>query len=349
MTKLRFAQAGVSAIHAGMYRDTLLLLADEIELVGFYDPDPATVRANLTPAAAAVPFYASIPELIERARPDAVLVSTYCRDMPDWMVQVAEAGVHLWAEKPFAVHSRQLAPVATALARKSLQFSCGYSWRFHPITRLIKETYDAGLLGKPYSIECRFLTSSVRQRNPENWIFDPALSGGGILNWLGCHWFDLMRYITGSEVAKVTAIEANVSGEPVAVEDAAVVALQFANGMIGSLHAGFFTPGDGETSIGLRGATGWARWNVDEHRCTIKSTHPAWETAPLRTFDIPSAALPGYGAEGLALMRAFAAAIRGEGASGYTIDDAIKSLQIIEAAHEAARAGRTVSLPISAA
>ena len=37
--KLRFAQAGVSLMHANMYRDTLMLLQDELELVGFYDPD----------------------------------------------------------------------------------------------------------------------------------------------------------------------------------------------------------------------------------------------------------------------------------------------------------------------
>ena len=344
MANLRFAQAGVAAIHAPMYRDTLMLLPDEIELVGFYDPDPDSTRSSLKPNVQGVPFYASIPELIERAQPDAVLVSTYCRDMPTWMLQVASAGVHVWAEKPFAVHSSQLAPVAEAIERNRLHFSCGYSWRFHPISRLIKETYDAGLLGKPYSIEFRFLTSSVRRRNPNNWAFNPALSGGGILNWLGCHWFDLMRFLTSSEVVKVAAIEANVSGEPVEIDDAATVSLQFDNGMIGSLHAGFFTPGEGETSIGVRGSDGWVKWDVEDNGCTIKSVHPAWETAPLRKFGFPKAEVGGYGAAGLALIRAFAAAIRGEGSSGYSIHDAIKSLQIIEAAHEASRSGKTVLL-----
>ena len=38
------------------------------------------------------------------------------------------------------------------------------------------------------------------------------------------------------------------------------------------------------------------------------------------------------------------AAIRGEGSSGYTIDDAIASLRIIEAAHESSRTGRAIEL-----
>jgi predicted dehydrogenase len=273
MTRLRFAQAGVAALHATMYRETIGLLADEIELVGFYDPDPAAVRGSLAAEHANLPFHDAIPALIEATRPDAILVSTYSRDMPAWMGQVADAGVHLWAEKPCAATSGQLAPVAEALARNNLHFSCGYSWRFHPISRLIKETYDAGLLGTPYSIEFRFITSSIRQRGPAHWLFDPALSGGGILNWLGCHWFDLMRFLTGSEVARVAAIEANVSGDAPEVEDVASVSLRLANGMVGSLHTGYLTDGDGEVAIALRGSTGWVKWDVGAGRCTIRSTH----------------------------------------------------------------------------
>ena len=344
MQKIRIAQAGVALMHANMYRDTLMLLADEIELVGFYDPDPESVRANLKADVEHIPFYDSLDALLTQARPDAVMVSAYPNDMPDWLLQIAAAGVHIWAEKPVAHHSAQLAPVAAAIAKNNLHFSTGYSWRFHPISRLIQQTYAEGLLGDPYSIEMRFTTSSVKRRDPNSWVFKRALSGGGILNWLGCHWFDLMRFMVDSEVIKVSAIEANVGGENIDVEDAAVVSMQFANGMIGSLHAGYFTSGGGETSFGLRGSAGWAKWEVADESCTIKSDHPEWATAPEREFSFPAANYPGYGAEGRALVKAFAAAIRGEGTSGYTIEDAMRTLQIIEAAHESAQSRRTIDL-----
>lgn len=348
MRKLRFAQAGVSMIHANAYRDTLMLLQDEIELVGFYDPDPDSVRPNLKPDAQHIPFYDSLTDLLEQADLDAVMVSTYLRDMPNWMLEVAQAGVHVWADKPFAIHSSRLLPVAKAVQENKLQFSCGYSWRFHPIGNQIKSAYDAGLLGKPYSIDIRFITTSIAHRNPNTWYFKQAEAGGGILNWLGCHWIDLMRYLTGSEVTKVSAIEANVSGADIDVEDAASVSLQFANGMIGTLHTGYYTSGDNELSIGLRGSDGWAKWEHAEQACTIKSTHPDWAGAPLRRFEMPTQQVPGYGAEGRALIKAFAAAIRTpdapEGRSGYSLDDAIKSLQIIEAAHQSAQTGRTIEL-----
>ncbi len=342
MRKVRFAQAGMALMHAKGFRETLILLQDEIELVGFYDPDPDSVRPTLPPEAQDVPFYSSLTELLAEAKPEAMLVSTYIKDLPARMLEVAEAGVHLWGEKPFAIHSSQLVPLAAAMQRNHLHFSCGYSWRFHPISQLIKESYDAGLFGKPYAIESRYITSSIERRDPSTWYLQREQVGGGMLNWLGCHWFDLMRYLTTSEVTKVSAIEATLGNHTFDIEDAAAVSLQFTNGMIGSLHTGYYTPGDSELTVNLYGSMGWAKWDHTNKTCTIKSTHPAWASAPLRTFGIPTAQYPGYGAEGRALIKAFAAAIRGEGHSGFTVDDAIKSLQIIEAAHESARTGQTI-------
>jgi predicted dehydrogenase len=59
---------------------------------------------------------------------------------------------------------------------------------------------------------------------------------------------------------------------------------------------------------------------------------------------MPLARVPGYGAEGLALMRRFCGAIRGVGTSGYRIEDAITTLRVIEAAHHAAAQGTTVEV-----
>ena len=346
MSKVRVAQIGVSAIHAPMYRDSLVYLADEAEIVGFWDPQPDTeaTRSRIKPDVAHVPFFSTIDELLSEAKPDAVLISGTMAEMPAWIEQAAAAGVHIWAEKPFAVHSSQLLPAKAAIEANDLVFSCGYSWRFEPLSLIIKDAIEDGLLGKPYGFDIRFLTSSVASRNPEHWMFDPAQSGGGILNWLGCHWLDLMRFLSGSEVVKVSAIEANVSGEPVSIEDGASVSMQFANGMIGSLFAGYFLPSGNQATIGIQGATGSVNWNIENNFATVFSTDPAWRTAPTRTFTVEKAQAPGYGPAGAALLRAFFAAIRGEGSSGYTIDDAIASLRIIEAAHESSRTGRAIEV-----
>ena len=87
-----------------------------------------------------------------------------------------------------------------------------------------------------------------------------------------------------------------------------------------------------------------AKNSIIEYACIISSDHPDWAAAPQRYFHMPAADYPGYGADGRALVNAFAAAIRGEGDSGYRVDDAIRALQIIEAAHQSAASGRTIDV-----
>ena len=137
-----------------------------------------------------------------------------------------------------------------------------------------------------------------------------------------------MRYLTGAEVARVAAIEANVGGHDIDVEDAAAVSLGFDNGMIGSLHAGYFTSGDGEVSIGLRGSEGWIKWEVDEGQCTIKSDAPglvggadrAGSTYPQRRF-------PAMGQREEVIDTGLCGRHpRRRSSSGYTVEEIIKSL-----------------------
>jgi myo-inositol 2-dehydrogenase/D-chiro-inositol 1-dehydrogenase len=346
MKKVRVAQIGLTLIHAPRFRDSLIYLQDEIDIVGFWDPEANSdaVRATMKPDVAHVPVYDSIEELLREAKPDVVMISGYPRDMPAWMLQAAEAGVNVWADKPYAVHSSQLLPVKAAIERNNLIFSCGYTWRFDPTSVLIKETFDAGLLGRGLAVEIRFFGGNLIGRDLSHWQYDPALSGGGMLNSLGCHWFDLMRHWTGSDVTEVTALEANVSREPIEVEDAAFVSLRFANGMIGSLATGNLLPSGSENTFRLMGSQGAVSWSPADQSCTITSTNPAWEAAPKRTFAFPRADLPGYGGHGATVLRALIRALRGEAPSGFTIDDPIKSLQIIEAAHESSKTGEVVRL-----
>ena len=63
--------------------------------------------------------------------------------------------------------------------------------------------------------------------------------GGGVLAWLGCHWLDALRFVTGEEIVRVQAELATTSGESIDVEDTAAVSFRTSGGAVGSLHAGY--------------------------------------------------------------------------------------------------------------
>jgi predicted dehydrogenase len=340
---VRVAQLGVLHSHAAAYRESLLHLP-EARLVACYDPDPAAARARLGPALAALPLYDRLPELLARERPEAVLVTLPSDAAPAAVVACADAGAHCFVEKPVARGAAELAPVEDAVRRNGVAFHLGYTRRFTAPGSTLRALVEQGLLGEIQSVEGRWITSSVRSRDPGHYAFSRARSGGGILHWLGCHWLDLMRYVTGLEVVGVSGVLATLSGEAIDVEDTAALAPRFANGAVGSLHAAYTAGGD-DLSFVLRGSRGWARWERSLPEITAYSEHPRWSAAPRRTLTFQLPALPGYGgAAGHESIRRFFAAFREGGAPMFTTEDARRVLEVLDAAAESSRTGRYVTL-----
>ncbi|MHB1007447.1 MAG: Gfo/Idh/MocA family protein [Chloroflexota bacterium] len=67
-----------------------------------------------------------------------------------------------------------------------------------------------------------------------------SLSGGCVLLDIGIHHFDLLRWLSGSEVLTVSAQTATL-GEGIPVDDNAFVNLTFANGQIAQMFLSFAT------------------------------------------------------------------------------------------------------------
>ena len=226
------------------------------------------------------------------------------------------------------------------------RFSTGYIRRASAIGQAIKAMVDDGLLGRLVSMETRWITTSVAVRNPQHLIFRGERSGGGILHWLGCHWLDFMRWVSSSEVTEVAAIMDTLSGEAIDVEDTAVLSLRYDNGMLGSLHCAYATDkARDQLFFGLRGTLGWLEWEKDRNQFTVRSTHPDWATAPTRVMRFEQDPMSGYrGADGLKAVRGFLASFREAATPLFCTADALRVLQVLDAAHESARTARHVKV-----
>lgn len=343
---VRIAQIGVDHPHAAGYRDTLLGMP-EVELVACCDADPAAARELLQPELRGLPIYRSLPALLREARPEAVLITLPNAATPDAIIQAAQGGIHVYAEKPCARTAAGFLPALEAVRQAGVQFATGYLRRCSPIGQAIRQIVEQGLLGRLVSVEARWITTSVQARNPQHFLFDEAQSGGGILHWLGCHWLDFMRWASGAEVTEVSAILDTLSGAPIEVEDMAAVALRYDDGMIGSLHCGYVT--DKSTTqlfFGLRGTLGWLEWQRMDDGFTAHSAHPAWHTAPTRTFHFEPEPTKGYlGATGVAALRSFIASFREGAAPWFQADEALRILEVLDAAHESSRTGQRIAIP----
>jgi predicted dehydrogenase len=149
---------------------------------------------------------------------------------------------------------------------------------------------------------------------------------------------------------------ATLSGEAIDVEDTAVLAFRTSSGAVGSLHAGYLlalgNPGyraaGHDIALILRGADGLIQYvanrGQDPPSLVLESRAPRWRSASRRSFHFTPTPSPGYGGlAGLDFLRQFLAAGPGDPTPADAVD-ALRVLEILDAAYAAAATGRAVDV-----
>lgn len=337
------------------YHLRTLQLSPRVDGIVLWDPDEdvtTTVTRNRSKVRAS---YTELARLFEQESINFAVV-TARNDLNASVCNTAlNAGVHILSEKPVACRPCDIRCVIDTATRVGRKFGVCYINRFQPTVQRVRQLIKDGILGRITSCEARLITSQVKFRNPSLWLFDREKAGGGILSWLGCHPLDLMRYITGKDVSNVTAISANLGGEPIGVEDVASVSLRFNDGAIGSLQAGYQLPISApgyskaayDTYLAFRGTEGHLFWNPTEQPINlhVQSSTQTWQSEPTRIFqfDLPDCEAYG-GVPGLEFLHAFIDAILDDGEAPATGYDALEVARIIDAAYESSRTGRHINL-----
>ena len=275
---------------------------------------------------------------------------------PDIFIRSLEAGKHLMAEKPIGRTAADTQRVIDVAKAQGLKLGVCYQNRNNPVVQEARRLIHQDAIGPIMSIEFRMLTTQVQFRNPQHWLFDRTKSGGGILSWLGCHYLDLMQYISGDEIASVSAEVATRSPESIDVEDVATLSMRFRSGAIGSFHAGYTLALSGsgyhnstgyDTYAGFNGRGGRLYWSSPgaPTKFSLESTHPDLSSAPWRTSEYTLGASPAYGGvAGEGFIRHFIEAAQGDGEPLAGGDDALRVARIVDAAYESSRTGQRIEL-----
>ena len=288
----------------------------------------------------------NLARLLSENAIDFALVAVRNDQMPAVCKQIADAGVHLLVEKPIGNSPAAVAEVISAADQAGVRLGVCYTNRCHPLVEEARRAVEAGLLGPLMTLHMQLLTTQPRFRNPQHWLFSKEYAGGGILPWLGCHYLDLMRFITGDEIVAVSAHIATRSGAPIDVEDVAVLSLTFASGAVGSLHVGYVLALSGAgyenrqgyathaEFCGQSGRLGWSGSTIFPPHLWIESSHPDWAAAPRREFHADLAPSTAYaGAHGLTFMRRFVQAIQDGSPLPADGADALAVARVVEAAY----------------
>lgn len=352
----RVVMVGIDYPHAGSWRETLAMMP-EIELVGLvpgrFDNTGADARsaAPVPPsqvAPASAPRFETVPQALDGVDFDGAMVMLSNDDRPAACEELASAGKHIFAEKPVARDAAGMQRIADAMRDANVSFATGYTWRYFPASRDLRDLIQAGGLGRVYSMQASILTSTVKTRGPQHFIFDKETSGGGMFLWLGCHYLDMILYLINERVTSVTATVATVGEADVDVEDGGVATLQFESGALASLICGYYLVHIyGSSRYAVQGTQGWAEFVPSEnelHYCSLAEN--SYE-APERHVQYELEKVPGYGGKlGRALIRDWIQTSREGGETLVSADAALRVLKVIDAIYESSATGQKIEVCI---
>jgi len=160
---------------------------------------------------------------------EAVLICSSTDTHASLIEQAAEAGKHIFCEKPIALDIPRIDRALEAVKREGVLLQIGFNRRFDPNFQRAYDLVAAGKIGRPHVLR---ITSRDPEPPPPEYV---KVSGGIFLDMM-IHDFDMARYLMQDEVEEVYAAGA-VLVDPrigdLGDVDTAAVTLHFRSGAIG--------------------------------------------------------------------------------------------------------------------
>ncbi|MCC6704872.1 MAG: Gfo/Idh/MocA family oxidoreductase [Thermomicrobiales bacterium] len=226
-----------------------------------------------------ITLYHSLDDLVHDPAVDALSICTpHSRHAQD-VITVANAGKHLLVEKPIAMNLEQLRAMDAAVTRAGIVSACGFVLRYNPMVETARALVQDGTFGDLLYVQTDYWHNPEQSGYPgsENHI---AHMDASAMMLGGCHAVDLARFLMGSDIVSVSAVETRGALEaPHAPMQAAVV--KFANGAIGKVSACVAQWMPYQFNVDLLGTDGGLRDNRFFSRKLVGATD--WATFPTET------------------------------------------------------------------
>ncbi len=173
--------------------------------------------------------YSDYHDILNDKDVDVVLICSPTNTHSQITIEEANAGKHIFCEKPIDYDLNKIHAALDAVKKAGVTFQVGFNRRFDHNFSAVRKAVQDGKIGDVNIVK-------VTSRDPNPPSIDYVKVSGGLFLDMMIHDFDMMRYLSGSEVEEVFAAGA-VLVDPAIGEagdiDTAIVTLKFKNGALG--------------------------------------------------------------------------------------------------------------------
>ena len=215
---------------------------------------------------------------------DAVSITAPNRLHREVAVAAAEAGKHIWIEKPVGRFPSETAEIAAAVEGGGVRSLVGFNYRHAPAVTHAHALIESGAIGVVDHFRSQWIAAyAADPRGVLSWRFLAEEAGLGILGDLGSHAVDLAQYLLGPIESVTARTETIVEARPLPTgagthfalaedgaraavenEDAVWSLVRFASGVFGTLEASRAAVGpQARYAFEVHGSAGAVAWDFE--------------------------------------------------------------------------------------
>ena len=202
---IRLGVVGYGQRINAVIREAFRVADPAVRVVGIVDPDEAGARSRLDAVDQAdVVFYKTLPDMLRRAKLDALAIGTRCNLHAPYAIQAARYAVPLFLEKPVAISMTQAVALEKAFQKSQCQVVVSFPLRVSPLAGQARELITQGAVGTPEHIAAiNYVPYGMGYWETEYRNF-PITQG--LFMQKATHDFDYMSYLMGAPIVRVAAM-----------------------------------------------------------------------------------------------------------------------------------------------
>lgn len=324
----------VGAGRIGASHAAVLAAHPEVAEVLVADADAGRARAVAAEIGART--VEPVGELLRPGAVDGLVIAAATTAHPELITAAARAGTPVFCEKPVALDVPETVRVLREVERTRTPVHIGFQRRFDAGYRRARQALRGGEIGELHRVH-----AITGDQEPPRASYLPL--SGGIFRDCHVHDFDILRWVTGREVADVYAAGANRGAaffaEAGDVDNAAAL-LRLDDGTLVTLQGSRYNGAGHDVRMELAGTRGTIAVGLDE-RLPLTSAEPGvsfpggdpWPNFWTRF-------TPAYQAE----IDAFVRLAKSGGEVPCTVAEALEAVLVAEAADRSMRLGTPVKL-----
>ncbi len=248
----------------------------------------------------------------------------------EYVIRAANAGKHVWCEKPMAITAKECQDMIDACKKNKRSLAIGYRLQHEPNTQEYRRIVNNKLLGKVQKVEC---AAGYRENRTDHWKQKKEM-GGGVLYDMGVYAIQGARLGTGMEPVAIVSAQTSTTRPEIyknGLDETTVATLEFPGGVMANIKTSF---GENINFLNITCEKGIIKMEPYSAYSGVKGSSPLGEIS--FPYEVPWQQAKQMDDDAMAIMQNKPMSVPGE--------EGLRDIRIVEAIYKSAASGQRVTL-----